>query len=256
MSTHLVIPDSHAHYQHDNNRAVWLGQLIHDLRPDVVIHIGDSADMPSLSGYDKGKKSFQGRTYRQDVDTHLDFQERTWEPYRKSHRKLPRRVFCVGNHEHRITRAIEYQPELEGAIGLSDLELPRWYDDVVDYEGGTPGFINIDGIAYAHYFISGVAGRPIGGLHPADSLVSKKHSSATCGHLHMADWSIAKNMYNDWVMGCFVGCYQDYDSDWAGIINKLWWRGIVVKKNVDKGGYDPEFISIDRIKKEYGHLTA
>lgn len=251
MTTHLVIPDAHAHYQHHNQRAEWLGELIADIKPDVVINIGDGWDMPSLSGYDKGKKSFQGRTYRADIEAGLDFQDRMWSAVRKRKRAMPRRVFCVGNHEYRITRAVELQPELDGAIGLSDLELGRWYDEVVDYEGNTPGFIEIDGIAYAHYFISGVAGRPVGGTHPADSLISKKHSSATCGHLHLADWSAHKNMYDQWVMGCFVGCYQDYNADWAGVVNHLWWRGVVIKRGVSNGGYDPEFVSLSRLRQEY-----
>jgi hypothetical protein len=61
MTTHLVIPDQHAHPDFHNKRADWLGQLIKELRPDVVINIGDAADMPSLSSYDKGTKGFQGR---------------------------------------------------------------------------------------------------------------------------------------------------------------------------------------------------
>ena len=73
MSTHIVFSDAHAHYQHNNNRAEWLGELIRDVKPDTVVALGDQADMPSLSGYDKGKKSFQGRTYRADIDVHSDF---------------------------------------------------------------------------------------------------------------------------------------------------------------------------------------
>lgn len=53
-------------------------------------------------------------------------------------------------------------------------------------------------------------------------------------------------------MGCLAGVYQDYESDWAGEVNRLWWRGVVFKRNVDNGSYDPEFISLDRIKKTYG----
>jgi hypothetical protein len=53
-------------------------------------------------------------------------------------------------------------------------------------------------------------------------------------------------------MGCFVGCFQDYRSDWAGDANDMWWSGVLVKKNVENGTYDPEFISIDRLKREYG----
>lgn len=255
MTTHLVIPDTHAHYQHHNKRADWLGEFIADIRPDVVIHIGDNWDMPSLSSYDRGRKSFQGRSYRADIDAGLEFHDRLWSRVRRRKKKQPRSVFCIGNHEHRIHRAIELQPELEGAIGYQDLDLKKYYDDVVNYEGSTPGHIEIDGITYAHYFISGVAGRPVGGEHPASSLITKKLSSATCGHLHLADWSTRMALHGNRIMGCFAGCYQDYISDWAGVISNLWWSGVVVKRGVENGQYDPEFVSLERLKKEYGKCS-
>lgn len=252
MSSHLVIPDSHAHYLHHNRRAEWLGHLINDLKPDTVIHIGDSADMPSLSGYDKGKKSFQGRTYRADIDAHLDWQDRCWGIVKAAKKRLPRRVFCVGNHEERINKAINLQPELEGAISMQDLELEYFYDEVVPYQGGSPGSIELDGIHYAHYHVSGLMGRPVGGEHPAHSLVTKRFVSCTAGHSHLADLCIRTDTAGRKIMGCLAGVYQDYESDWAGEVNRLWWRGVVFKRNVDRGAYDPEFISLDRIKREYG----
>src|SRR5687768_6321108 len=68
----LIIPDAHAHPQFDNTRFSWLGQLIADERPDTIVCLGDFADMPSLSGYDKGKKSFEGRRYKKDIDAARD----------------------------------------------------------------------------------------------------------------------------------------------------------------------------------------
>ena len=65
--THLIIPDSHAHPDYKNDRYDWLGKLILDLKPDVLVNIGDTADMASLSAYDKGKASFHGRNYDQQT---------------------------------------------------------------------------------------------------------------------------------------------------------------------------------------------
>lgn len=252
LSTHLIIPDQHAHYQHSNTRAEWLSRLIHDVRPDVVINIGDGADMPSLSGYDKGRKSFQGRTYKADINVHLDFQDRIWGPLRRTKKKLPRSVYLIGNHEHRISKAIDLQPELEGAISLDDLELDYWYDDVVHYSNGAPGSICINGVHYAHYFISGLMGRPISGEYHATTLLNKRYVSSTCGHSHLADWAVRTNGDGRKIMGAVCGVYQDYNADWAGASNDLWWRGILIKRNVENGTYDPEFVSLDTLKKDYG----
>lgn len=250
-NTHLVIPDAHAHPDFNNDRADWLSNLIRDVRPDVVIDIGDSADMPSLCSYDKGRKSFQGRTYRRDIDAYLDFQERLWGPIKKAKKKLPRRIRLIGNHEQRIEKAIELQPELENTIGFKDLKLEDYYDDIVYYKGGTPGTIEVDGITYSHYLISGVLGRPIGGEHTAYSMVSKMFSSCTVGHSHTFDYCVRNRPDGSKVMGLVAGVFQDYDSAYAGEGNKLWHRGVIVKRNVDRGAYDLETVSIDRLRGEY-----
>ena len=32
--------------------------------------------------------------------------------------------------------------------------------------------------------------------------------------------------------------FFDYNSDWAGDANRLYWRGCVIKRNVENGSYD------------------
>lgn len=248
---HLVIPDSHAHPDHNNDRADWLGKLILDIKPDVVINLGDMWDMASMSGYDKGKKSFHGKSYKKDIDAGLEFDERLWSPLRKAKKKRPFRVFIEGNHEFRLKKLLDIQPELEGTVGFNDLDLGHNYDRVVEYEGGTPGIIEVDGIHYAHYFVSGVMGRPIGGEHPAYSLLTKQFTSCTCGHIHTTDYAVRTVVHGKRLHGLVAGVYQDYDSSWAGEINKLWYRGVVVKRNVEDGSYDPQWISIEALRKEY-----
>lgn len=251
LTSHLVIPDSHAHPDFHNERASWLSGLIHDLKPDVVVNLGDGADMPSLCSFDIGRKSFQGRNYRKDIEAHLDFQDRLWSPLRKLKKKLPRSIYLIGNHEQRIGRAIDVAPELEGAISYDDLSLNEWYDDVVHYNGQTPGTIEVDGVHYAHYFVSGVMGRAIGGEHPAHALITKRLCSSTCGHIHTADFCIHTKGDGSKVMGAVAGVYQDYDSSWAGVVNNLWWRGVLFKDNVENGNYDAHWISLDTIKREF-----
>lgn len=251
MSTHIVIPDSHAHWKHNNNRALWIGELIAEVRPDVVINLGDTADMPSLSTYDKGTRAFAGRNYRADIDSHADFQDKLWRACRKAKRKYPRRVTLIGNHEQRIDRALDLSPQLEGTISYADLDLDKYYSDVVHYEGNTPGVIEIDGVHYAHYFISGVLGKPVSGQYPAASLLAKKYVSCTMGHAHVFDYATRTRADGSKIHGLVAGCYQDYNSDWAGLSNGLWTRGCVIKRNVEDGNYDLQFVSIEALRKEY-----
>ena len=67
MSNHLVIPDTQCKDGIDFEYLKHIGQYIVDVKPDVIIHLGDFADMESLSSYDQGKKSFEGRRYTKDI---------------------------------------------------------------------------------------------------------------------------------------------------------------------------------------------
>lgn len=251
MSTHLVIPDIHAHYKHNNDRADYLSQLIRDLRPDVVVNMGDACDFPSLSSYDSGKKSFVGRTYRADVDSHLEFEDRLWTPIRRSKKKLPRRVFLEGNHEYRLTRAVELQPVLENTISFNDLDLDRNYDTIVRYKGLVPGSINIEGVTYAHFLVAGISGRPLGGEHHAYSLLAKRFGSSTVSHSHLLDYCIRTTGDQSKIHGLVSGCFVDYPVEWAGEMQDLWWSGVVICRNVERGNYDPEFVSLERLRRIY-----
>lgn len=249
---HLVLPDPHAHPDFSNERADWIGQLIVDIKPDVLINMGDMWDLSSMSSYDKGRKSTFGRTFQRDIDAGLEFDERLWAPIRRAKKKRPRAIFLEGNHEHRLKRAIDLQPELDGVLSFSSFDLRKNYEDVVEYVGQTPGSIEVDGITYCHFAVSGVMGRAVGGEHPAHSLLKTNFTSTTCAHLHLYNHCTRVTAQGKRIHGLVAGVYQDYDSPWAGDINRLWSRGVVVKREVENGDYDHEWISIDALRKAYG----
>jgi len=251
LSTHLVIPDTHTHWEHGNERATWLSNLVVDVHPDVVVFMGDHWDFPSLASYDRGLRAFIGRTYRADVDIGLDFNDRFFSPLKRRKKKLPRFVFLEGNHEHRIERALDTSPELVNSIGFGDLHLGDSFDDVIRYDGNTPGQIEIDGVTYAHYFVSGISGRPISSEHSGFQLINKLHTSCTGAHSHTLDYCLRVNSKGEHIQGLVAGCCLDYHVDWAGDQQRYWWRGVILKRNVEKGMYNPEFIGLDALKEEY-----
>lgn len=251
MRSHLFIPDPHAHPDYHNNRFTWLGNLIADLKPDVVICAGDFGDMPSLSSYDKGTKGYEGKRYYKDVAAVIDAQEKLFAPLKARKKKLPKFFMLEGNHEYRIKRAIDYDAaHLDGVIGLNDLQYKDFGWEVVEYDGSTPGILNVDGINYAHYFTSGIMGRPIGGVNPAYQLVMKYGASCTQGHVHTFAYYHRRNAMTD-VNGLVGGVYQDWRAPFAGVANDMWWKGVVLKENVDNGEYDMRQISMNTLKKVY-----
>lgn len=249
--TMLIVPDQHAHYQHNNDRADYLAKLTIDISPDIVVNLGDAADMPSLSSYDKGTRSFQGRSYRQDIDAHLEFQSRWWDPVKARKKKLPYRVVLEGNHEHRVEKALDLSPELEGTVGFKDYDFDRYYDEVVRYNGGTPGIKEVEGIHFAHYFITGVSGRAVAGERPAHMLLNKYGVSCIQGHTHVLDFATRKSPFGRTINGAVLGCYQDYINDWAGNVGEMWQAGVAVLSNVEEGTFDFQWISLKSLEKEY-----
>lgn len=253
--TVLVVPDQHAHPDFSNERADWLGKMILDLKPDVLVNMGDAADMESLCSYDKGKAQFYSRSYTKDIEAHLDFQERMWKPIKKAKRKKPYNVCLVGNHEQRVEKVLSYEPHLEGekhGISMRDFDFEKHYHEVVPYDGSTPGVYSLDGVLFAHYFISGVMGRPIGGEHHASSLIAKNHCSSVAAHSHTFDFSVKQRADGKTLMGLVTGVYQDYKSPWAGASANLWQSGVSVLHGFEEGRWDLEWVSLRRLEVEYG----
>lgn len=210
--------------------------------------------MPSLCSYDKNKKEFYGRKYRDDINSHLDFQERLFHEIKKRKKRLPLTIALTGNHDNRINRAVSLQGELEGTIAIEDLELEKNYDVVVGYDGSTPGIVNVAGVNFAHYVVSGIMGRPLSSENPAASLLSKKHISCVVGHSHLMDFSCRTRLDDTKIMAAHAGCFIDYDPEWCGNTGKLWDRGCLILHSTEDGQFDLQTVSMNSLKKAYGRL--
>lgn len=229
--------------------------MICDVKPDVVVCIGDLFDLPSLSSYDVGKKSFEGRTYAADIEAGLEAQELLFEEIYKYNRRrrevvAPEFHYCLGNHEHRISRAIESDRKLEGTIGYDDLTNDGQYPWIV-HDFLKP--VNIGGVVFAHYFVSGVMGRPISGISPAASLLAKQSHSCVQGHIHTLDYAQKTRVDGRKLNAVVCGWYGDFEEEWAGPqVNALWEAGILVLRDVKNGEFGGmEWVNIGRIQRRY-----
>ena len=68
MATHLVIGDPHCTPKASNERFLWAGRLAADYKVSHIICMGAFCSMDSLSSFDRGKKSFEGRRYQKDME--------------------------------------------------------------------------------------------------------------------------------------------------------------------------------------------
>ena len=118
--------------------------------------MGDWADMPSLSLYDKGKKSFEGRRYKEDIEAALDARSMFAKGindvnrgYRAAHiKKYEGQKFALGgNHcEARISRVLEEDSQLIGTIGVDDLGYDRFGWTYVPYHE----YLITEGFTFCH----------------------------------------------------------------------------------------------------------
>ena len=111
MATHLVIGDPHCTPKANNDRFLWAGRVAADYKVSHVICMGDFCSMDSLSSYDRGKKSFEGRRYQKD----MEHSHEALSLFNKGLGKhKPRKIMLHGNHEDRIDRFVDENPELDG----------------------------------------------------------------------------------------------------------------------------------------------
>jgi len=254
MSKHLVIPDVQFKKGVPKEHLSWAGQYIVDKKPDVIVQIGDFADMESLSSYDVGKKSFEGRRYKLDIEAAHEGMELLLSPireYNAQQRKngkkqyKPRKIITLGNHEDRISRVIESDPKWDGVLSLKDLGYEKYGWEVVPYLEP----IIIDGIAYCHYFTSGVMGRPV---TSAAALVNKKHQSCVMGHVQGRQIAYGTRADGKQLTGLFVGCFYQHDEEYLKWQGNKHWRGLWMLHEVEDGSFDEMPVSLDYLKRKYG----
>lgn len=225
---HLVIGDSHSHPQVPNDRFTWLANLISEVKPDVVVDVGDSADMASLFGADKGNPSvdFEKRRYQDDLDVYHDSRVRLHRGLVKL--KGTRLVKVLGNHEFRIERWVRAVPKLLGHIGLDDLEDERWGWEVQPFLRP----VMIDGIAYCHYFKRpGSGDQPVGGkIHNVIARYPGSFSRVF-GHTHRYEYyEVPEGSGPKKITAINCGMYcdpTDKAHDWAGTDVHAWRSGIL-----------------------------
>ena len=253
MTRHLVIPDCQIRPGDSTDFLEHIGKYILTMRPDTVICLGDFADMPSLSSFDVGKKSFEGKRYCNDiaaVNEAMSILMSPLETYNTKARKnkekfyKPRLVFTLGNHEERINRTINNDAKLDGFLNINDLEYQKHGWEVFPFLE----VVVIDGVAYSHYFTSGVLGRPV---TTAAACLSKKHMSCIQGHQQGLQIAMGHRADGLPITSVISGSCYEHDEDYLGPQGNKHWRGILVLHDVKDGAFDLMPVSLDYLRKKY-----
>jgi len=251
MKKILVVPDAHARPDQNNDRFTALGQFICDKQPDIVVSIGDWADMGSLCYYDKGTKAAEGRRYNDDVVASLDALAKTMAPVRKywgsKKKKAPDFHITLGNHENRIDRAANQNAELYGKLSIDDLRFKEAGWNVVPFLSP----LTLEGICFQHYLPSGAMGKPTGGVNHARSLILKGMMSIVVGHSHQRDFFETTRADKKKLFGLVVGCYDEGLHHYAEATQHQWWSGLCMLNEAENGSAEHAWYSMEYVKKNF-----
>jgi hypothetical protein len=251
---HIVIPDTQLKPGVPMEHLPWLGKYIVEKKPDVIVLLGDWADMPSLSLHDINTKDAEGRTYRDDILAANDGLQMLMAPIkaemercerRHLRRWKPRLVVTLGNHEYRINRAVQKDRKWEGKVSTDDIFFKQWGFEV--YPFLEP--VNVDGVVYCHYQISGKRGWPI---TTAKALLTKKHQSCIVGHQQGLDFATDYCGDGSRITGVIAGSCYLHDEAYMGPQGNKHFRGFLVLNEVDNGSFDLMPVSLDYLRRKYG----
>ena len=225
-----------------------IGKFLADKKPDVIVHIGDHFDFPSLSSYDKGKKSFEGRRLLSDLQAGQEGMTLLFEAIKKQQTEgyNPRLVFCVGNHEDRFDRLSRDNPELEGFVGVETLKLESYGWEVHPYLKP----VNIGGIHFVHYLANPFTGKPYGGT--ALSQLKSVGTSFVVGHKQLLDVAMLPTLDGKMRIGIINGACYPFEEAYKGFQGNNHFRGVTMLNEVKDGFGLPSFASLAYIMEKYG----
>lgn len=239
---HIIIPDTQCKPMVPVAHLKWAGQYIADMKPDVVVHLGDHWDFPSLCSYNDDKPLL---TANDDLEEDLKAGNYGMQLLSEPFAHLPcKRVLLRGNHEDRLKRLRERSPRVSRSL-CSDAKMlsPGW--QVVRYQQP----INIDGILYCHFFYNPRSGRPYTGA--ALSILKQVGQSFVQGHRQTLDVAVQDLPMGNRRRGVIAGAFYQHDEDYLGPQGDHW-RGILVLNEVRNGNFDLMEVSLDYLQRKYG----
>lgn len=255
MRRHLIIPDTQVRPGVDTSHIDWAAAAILDYKPDVIVHLGDHWDMPSLSKYESPGSAFmEGKRIKADIAAGNEAFARLVAPMNveiariasnKKKRWLPDCHYLGGNHDFgRINRSLSDNPKLEGLLSVNDLLIPEPFQVHPFLE-----IVEIDGVSYSHYFSNVHSGKAIGGS--IDNRLNRIGKSFVQGHQQGLLYGVRQFPGKLARHGLVAGSFYLHDEHYRDAQSNGEWRGIVVLNEVKDGNYDVMPLSMDYLKRKY-----
>lgn len=289
MRKHGVIPDTQAKPGVPLQHMRWIGDYFAMHKPDVIVHIGDHWDMPSLSSWDKGTMAAEGRAYEDDIkagNMAIDLlmgpiraeqrrqaqflRSSRWRAMHGSDRRYVQTFLDTGLTPSRppaeSLRPWFWAPRFVFTLGNHEQRIMRHVNAHPELRR-TLGYhsfnleahgwevydflkpVKIDGLTYQHYVPNPNTGRPWGGM--AEPRLTKIGYSFVSGH-EQGKKAGERYLQNGTVQRALIvgSCYL-HDEDYKGPQGNHHWRGICMLHEVGRGDYDLMEMRLDYLRERY-----
>jgi hypothetical protein len=248
--SHLVIPDMQLKPWAPIEHCAWVGAYIADRRPNVVVNLGDMADMPSLNSH-AAAEELEDSTVLDDLAVVRDGVALLTREIRKPKGYRPELHITLGNHEGRLYRLVAESPKLRGIYGAD----PFGY---IEHGWTVHDFLRpvvIDGCAYSHFFPRGANGRITQsrrGAPSAATMAKREMKTSIAGHQQGLDMAVVHTGDGRTVWGIIAGSCYLHAEDYLTPQGNAHWRGVLVLHDVNDGAFDPMVVSMDFLWRRFG----
>jgi hypothetical protein len=228
----------------------WAGEYIAEKKPDVIICMGDFGDFPSLSNFGRDQRDFHNHRWAKDLAAWHEGMQLFKGPIEAAKEADPKwkpwEEFLEGNHESHLDRITQQYPFLEGTIDKADLCLEEYGWRVHPFLQP----IAVGGVAFCHYFPSGVMGRAISS---APALLRKLHMSAFAGHQQGREIAYSRRADGGNLTAIISGSFYQHKYKYLSPFTNAHWRGMYFLHEVRDGQFDEMAISLDYLRRRYAH---
>ena len=245
-----VIPDTQCRPGVRTDHLEWAGKYIAEKQPDVVIHLGDHWDMPSLSSYDKGTASAEGRRVQKDIDAGNEALRLLTDAMANGNVPNMRLIMLRGNHENRLERYINSNAELIGAFdnAFNDTRL-GW--EVVPFLQP----IEVGGVSFCHYFprsSDGNVAQTKRGAPSARAQLLREMQSCVSGHRQGLDLAVHTNGKR-LIRSIIAGSFYQHSEGYLSPQGNHHWRGMLMLHEVKNGSFNLMELSLDYLRRRYSN---
>lgn len=245
----IVIADTQVKAESNLSHLEALARYIWEYKPAHIVHIGDHFDFPSLNPYQKTGALLVDDLHsgRVALDLIMDYSRERVVKAKGKANYFPELHFCMGNHEERLTRYLNENPELVGMIDLEGIIKSAGWNP---YKYQQP--LNIDGIIFRHFLVNEFSGRPIGGS--IENKLNKSPYSFVHGHQQQFQFGRRQNIMGKPHFGVCAGAFYQEDEEYRKYENTEI-RGFVHLKHFinryNWDDFDVEFVSLERLLEDY-----